>query len=185
MKVLITGRVHENSLKKLIENGVQCEYKPGLTGVGLDEHLPDTEVLVIRTETKISPELLDRCPQLKLICRVGVGVDHIDLNACTLKKINVINTPKGNRISTAEHTIGLLFTLAKKIAFSHIDMKDGRWLRDTATGVEIMDKTLLIIGLGNIGSEVAKRAKALGMKVIAVDPYQHSNKLILLLFMCL
>lgn len=131
----------------------------------------DVRGLIIKTATKVDKNYLNKFKNLKLVCRVGIGVDHIDLKTCSQKGITVINTPEGNRLSTAEHTLALIFSLAKKITQADRNLKSGSWDRQKFKGIELFGKTLGIIGLGRIGREVAKRAQALGMNVVACDPY--------------
>jgi D-3-phosphoglycerate dehydrogenase len=170
--ILVTGVLTPQAVKilKSSEN-FKVFYKPGLKGPELFKKLKFVNALIIRTETKITEELLSHAPVLKIICRAGIGLDHIDLNACKARGIKVANTPAGNRISTAEFAIALIFALARKIPFADARMKKGFWEREKFVGAEISGKTLGIVGLGNIGSRVASRAQVLGMKVIACDPF--------------
>jgi D-3-phosphoglycerate dehydrogenase / 2-oxoglutarate reductase len=142
-----------------------------LKGKDLFPQLEKADALIIRTATVINEELLSKAPQLKLICRAGIGMDHIDLKAAENHDVIVMNTPAGNRISTAEHAIALIFSCARQIPQATAALRSGQWDREHFTGHEITGKTLGIIGLGNIGKLVAKKALALDMKVIAHDPY--------------
>mmetsp|Transcript_13427 Transcript_13427/g.6589 ORF Transcript_13427/g.6589 Transcript_13427/m.6589 type:complete len:318 (-) Transcript_13427:1925-2878(-) len=127
--------------------------------------------LGIRSGTKVTREVLEKAKNLKVIGRAGVGVDNIDLDVASERKIIVMNTPGGNTVTTAEHTISLMMALARNIAQGTATLKDGRWEKKKLLGVEITGKTLGIVGLGQIGKIVADRAKGLHMKVIAVDPF--------------
>jgi len=162
-------------LKKFVKFNVQ--YDVNLKDAKLCEALRDTQGLIIRTETPITRELLNNAPLLKVICRSGIGVDHIDLKACKDKNILVMNTPEGNRWSVVEMTLGLMISLSRKIPQASIHLKAGGWDRNDFTGTELKGKTLGIIGLGNIGSAVAKLAESFSMRVIAYDPYKTDPRI--------
>ena len=127
--------------------------------------------IVVRSETKITRKVIESAPQLRVVGRAGVGVDNIDVEAATQRGIVVMNTPGGNTISTAELTFSMLMALARKIPQAHGSMKAGEWNRKAFNGTELYGKTLGILGLGRIGSEVARRAIAFGLRVLAYDPY--------------
>jgi D-3-phosphoglycerate dehydrogenase len=131
----------------------------------------DTEALVVRSETKVSRKIIENARKLRVVGRAGVGVDNVDVDAATQRGIVVMNTPGGNTISTAELTFSMLMALARKIPQAHASMKAGEWNRKAFSGVELYNKTLGILGMGRIGSEVARRAIAFGMRVLAYDPY--------------
>src|SRR6185503_20033812 len=131
----------------------------------------ETEAMVVRSETKITRKLMEAAAKLKVVGRAGVGVDNVDVDAATARGIVVMNTPAGNNISTAELTFSMLMALARKIPQAHGSMKAGEWNRKAFSGTELYGKTLGILGMGRIGAEVAKRAHAFGMKVLAYDPY--------------
>ncbi len=131
----------------------------------------DAQAIVVRSETKITRKVIDAAPALRVVGRAGVGVDNVDVEAATQRGIVVMNTPGGNTISTAELTFSMLMALARKIPQAHLSMKEGKWNRKEFQGTELYNKTLGILGMGRIGSEVAKRALAFGMKVVAYDPY--------------
>lgn len=131
----------------------------------------DVEAMVVRSETKITRKVMEAAPRLKVVGRAGVGVDNIDWEAATERGIVVMNTPAGNTISTAELTFAMLMALARKIPQAHASMKAGEWNRKAFSGTELYGKTLGILGAGRIGGEVARRAIAFGMKVLAYDPY--------------
>src|SRR5438876_10114449 len=132
-----------------------------------------TEVaaMIVRSETKVTKTIIEAAPRLRVIGRAGVGVDNVDVEAATQRGIVVMNTPGGNTISTAELTFSMLMALARKIPRAHMSMKAGEWNRKAFQGVELYNKTLGILGMGRIGSEVARRAIAFGMRVVAYDPY--------------
>lgn len=131
----------------------------------------DKVALVVRSETKITKAVIDAAKELKVVGRAGVGVDNVDVEYATQKGIVVMNTPGGNTISTAELTFSMLLSLARNIPQANASMKAGEWNRKAFAGIEVFGKTLGILGLGRIGSEVAKRAQAFGMKVLGYDPY--------------
>jgi D-3-phosphoglycerate dehydrogenase len=131
----------------------------------------EAHALVVRSETKVTKKVIDAAPQLRVVGRAGVGVDNVDVDAATQRGIVVMNTPGGNTISTAELTFSMLMSLARKIPQAHMSMKEGKWSRKDFQGTELYNKTLGVLGMGRIGSEVAKRALAFGMKVLAYDPY--------------
>lgn len=133
--------------------------------------IPEYDVLIVRSATKVDKDVIDAGKKLKIIARAGVGLDTIDVNYATQKGIVVINSPTGNVISTAEHAIALLFSIARKIPFAHVSTVKGEWDRKSFRGVELYRKKIGVIGLGKIGTEVAKRCVALGMEVLGYDPY--------------
>jgi D-3-phosphoglycerate dehydrogenase len=131
----------------------------------------DADALIIRSATTADAELLVAAPKLRVIARAGVGVDNVDLDAATAQGIVVMNTPGGNTISTAEHTFGLMLALARYLPQGDASLRSGQWERKAFTGVELRGKTLGLIGLGRIGREVGKRARAFDMNVIGYDPF--------------
>ncbi len=131
----------------------------------------DVEAMVVRSETKITRKLMEAAPKLRVVGRAGVGVDNVDVETATQRGIVVMNTPSGNTISTAELTFSMLMALARKIPQANASMKAGEWNRKAFQGVELYNKTLGILGMGRIGTEVARRAIAFGMRVLAYDPY--------------
>lgn len=149
----------------------QVETSGGLKEDELIARIGDLDALIVRSQTKVTAKALAAATRLKVIGRAGVGVDNVDVEAATGRGIVVMNTPGGNTISTAEHTFSLLLSLARKIPQAHASMASGKWDRKSFEGTELCGKTLGIIGMGRIGGEVARRAIAFGMSVIAFDPY--------------
>ena len=143
---------------------------PKTKGKVADE-IRDADALLVRSATKVTAELLDAAQRLVVIGRAGVGVDNVDLDAATRKGVLVMNTPGGNAISVAEHTMTLLLAMAHPAVQADASMKAGKWEKKKFTGSELRDKTLGLIGLGTIGTEVARLAQALKMTVVAFDPY--------------
>jgi len=131
----------------------------------------EVSAMVVRSETKVTKRVIEAAPKLRVVGRAGVGVDNVDVETATQRGIVVMNTPGGNTISTAELTFSMLMALARKIPQAHGSMKAGEWNRKEFQGVELYNKTLGVLGMGRIGSEVARRAIAFGMRVLAYDPY--------------
>jgi D-3-phosphoglycerate dehydrogenase len=137
----------------------------------LESLLADADALVIRSGTKVTADVIARAPRLRVIGRAGIGVDNVDVNAATARGIAVLNTPEGNNVTTAEHALALLIALARHIPQATASMKSGAWEKTRFTGMELYNRTLGVVGLGNIGRIVAQRAQGIGMKVIAYDPH--------------
>ena len=171
IKIFVADDVSDTGLQPLHNAGFNVEKRVGLTGAELVEALKDSDGLIVRSETKVTADLLEQAPSLRVIGRAGVGVDNIDVPAATLRGVVVMNAPDGNTITTAEHTIALLISLARSIPQANSSLKAGRWERKKFIGVELQGKTLGIVGLGRIGRVVASRARALGMQIVAYDPF--------------
>ena len=170
-RILVADDVSDSGLEPLRDAGIAVEKRVGLGPTELREALQGCTGLVVRSETKVTAELLETAPTLRVIGRAGVGVDNIDVAAATMRGVVVMNAPDGNTITTAEHTIALLVSLARRIPQANSSLKAGRWERKKFIGVELQGKTLGVIGLGRIGRVVADRAKALGMTIVAYDPF--------------
>jgi D-3-phosphoglycerate dehydrogenase len=170
--VLLPDNIHQKAID-LLESTETITYDaPGkLSQDDLIAQVPGAHALIIRSGVQITPEVLNAAPELKAIARAGVGVDNIDLAACTEHGVIVMNTPGGNTVSTAEHTFDLMLALARHLPQGHVSLREGRWERKQYVGVELRGKTLGLVGLGRVGQEVAKRAIAFEMTVIAFDPY--------------
>jgi len=143
----------------------------------LIEVIPEVDVLVVRSATKVTADVIEAGRKLKIIARAGVGLDNIDVKKAQEKGIKVLNTPGASAISVAELTFGLILSCVRHIARGTMDLKEGKWTKKELKGNEIFGKTLGIIGFGNIGKEVAKRALCFGMKVLAYDPYVNRTDL--------
>src|SRR5919112_6507741 len=137
-------------------------------------HLAEADALIVRSAVKVNADVLSRAPKLRVIGRAGVGVDNVDLSAATHAGVLVMNTPGGNAVSVAEHTIALMLCLARGIPQASASTKSGKWEKKKFMGSELRGKTLGVVGLGSIGREVVKRAAAFEMRVIATDPYVNS-----------
>jgi D-3-phosphoglycerate dehydrogenase len=172
MKVLVSDQLSLEGLKILKEvKEFQVDEKLNLKPEELKSIIKDYDALIVRSATKVTKEVIDAGVNLKVIGRAGVGLDNVDLQAATQKGIIVMNTPAGNTISTAEHTVSMILSLSRNIPQANASTKAGEWKRSKFMGVELYNKTLGIVGFGKIGSEVAKRALSFGMKVIAYDPF--------------
>jgi D-3-phosphoglycerate dehydrogenase / 2-oxoglutarate reductase len=146
----------------------------------LEEELPRAEALLVRSETRVTADLLERAPNLRVIGRAGAGVDTIDVDAATRRGVVVVNAPGGNAVAAAEHSLALMFALARRVAAADASMKHGEWRRSAYVGTELTGKTLGLVGLGRVGSEVARRALGLDMRVLVFDPYvpdEHARHL--------
>jgi D-3-phosphoglycerate dehydrogenase len=169
-RILIADPIADEGIGALNAAG-DVEVRTGLSEDDLAEAIPAYAALVVRSETKVTRRVFERARRLVVVGRAGVGVDNIDLQAATERGVIVVNAPHGNTIAAAEHTIGLLFALARHIPAADASLHAGRWQRKDFIGTEIRGKTLGIIGLGNVGSEVARRAQGLEMRVIGNDPF--------------
>ena len=170
-KILVTDDVNDSGLAPLRDAGFDVLKKVGLSADEIRVVLADSDGLIVRSETKITPELMESAARLRVIGRAGVGVDNIDVPAATARGIVVMNAPDGNTITTAEHTIALLVALARNVPQANSSVKAAKWERKRFVGAELRGKTLGIVGLGRIGRAVAQRAGALGMKIVAHDPF--------------
>jgi D-3-phosphoglycerate dehydrogenase len=170
-KVLISDSMDPNAAEIFRSHGVEVDERPGLSKDELKAIVGGYDGLAIRSATKVTADLLDAAPRLKVIGRAGIGVDNVDVAAATARGIVVMNTPFGNSITTAEHAIALMFALARQLPAADASTQAGKWEKNRFMGVELTSKTLGLIGAGNIGSIVADRALGLRMKVIAFDPF--------------
>jgi D-3-phosphoglycerate dehydrogenase len=170
-KILVSDDVSESGLEPLRAAGFMVEKRTGLKPEELRSIIHDYDGLVVRSETKVTAELLDAASGLRAVGRAGVGVDNIDVAAATSRGIIVMNAPDGNTMTTAEHTVALLLALARRIPHGNASLLAGKWERKKFVGVELRGKTLGIVGLGRIGRVVASRARAFEMKVVAFDPF--------------
>ena len=174
MKILVCDKTEKEAVERMRAAGLQVDVRDDITPEELSTVLPGYEGMVVRSRTKVRQPLLDVCPNLKVIVRGGVGLDTIDAEYARSKGITVMNTPLASSASVAELTIGYMFALARSVFQASQSMKAEKWEKKLFEGDELGGKTLGLIGIGNIGREVAKRALALGMSVIAYDPYVKS-----------
>ena len=171
MKVLICDKTEKEYIEQMRTAGLTVDVRDDITSEELPNVLPAYDGMVVRSRTKVRQPLIDVCPNLKVIVRGGVGLDTIDHEYAKSKGIAVMNTPLASSASVAELAIGYMFALARDTYKATTSMKAEKWDKKSFEGDEIGGKTLGLIGLGNIGQETAKRALALGMTVIAYDPY--------------
>jgi len=176
MKILVCDRLEEKVLDKFEELGEITNISESKTKTeDLKSNIVDTEIVVIRSGTKINKDILENANNLKIIARCGVGVDNVDVEEATNKKIYVTNSPNANIISVAELTIGLIISAARKIHVSNNSLKDKKWDRNKFLGTELYQKQLGLVGFGKAAKEVAKRLSAFGMNIVFYDPYVDSS----------
>ena len=176
-RVLITDGLHAAGMQILEQtSGIEPVVMPNLTPEQVRDEMQNADGIIIRSKTKLKPELLQGQKRLKVIVRAGVGVDNIDLDAATAAGILVMNTPTGNTTSTAEHTVAMMMALSRNIAPACASMRAGKWDRNSFQGTQLSGKTLAIIGLGRIGLAVASRAIALEMRVLGYDPFLSEER---------
>src|SRR4051794_8140405 len=173
MKILVAEPLAPAALEKL-------RAQPGWDVVVADPktysaHLPDCDALLVRSAVKVTKDVLEKAPKLRVIGRAGVGVDNVDLPAATDAGVLVMNTPGGNAVSVAEHTLALMLSMARSVPGASVSTKSGKWEKKKFLGNELRGKVLGIVGLGSIGREVVKRAKPFEMRIVAHDPYVSSQ----------
>src|ERR1700676_5435757 len=176
-KVLVADPISPKGVE-LLENGgrLLVQVKTGLKEADLVAIAADFSAIVVRSQTKITAKVIEAAKQLKVVGRAGVGVDNVDVDAATRRGVIVMNTPGGNTISTAEHAFSLLVSIARNIPQADASVKAGKWDRKSFEGVELHGKTIGIFGMGRIGTEVARRVMAVGMRAIAYDPYLSPSR---------
>ena len=170
-KVLIADKIDEASVKRLSIAGLDVTVKTGMAPQDLLKEIPPYDAVVVRGATKLTASAIEAAKKLRLIVRAGVGLDNIDLASAESKGIEVRNVPGATSISVAELTMGLMLALARHIPQANLSMHQGRWEKKSFSGTELSGKTLGLIGLGKIGSQVARRAHAFGMRILTHDPY--------------
>jgi D-3-phosphoglycerate dehydrogenase / 2-oxoglutarate reductase len=175
-KVLIADKLSPQAVDVFKQRGVEADIKTGLPAEELITIIGDYDGLAVRSATKVTPDVIKAAKNLKVIGRAGIGVDNVDVPAATAQGIVVMNTPFGNSVTTAEHTIALMMALARQIPLANASTQAGKWEKNAFMGVELMGKTLGLIGCGNIGSIVADRAQGLKMKVVVYDPYLSKER---------
>ncbi|NIJ40449.1 D-3-phosphoglycerate dehydrogenase [Parvibaculum indicum] len=170
-KVLISDKLSPAAAQIFKDRGIEVDVKPGLDKEELIKIIGEYDGLAIRSATKVTPPVIEAAKKLKVVGRAGIGVDNVDLPAATAAGVIVMNTPFGNSITTAEHAIAMMLSLARQIPDANASTHAGKWEKSKFMGVEVTGKTLGVIGAGNIGSIVIDRAKGLRMKVVAFDPF--------------
>jgi D-3-phosphoglycerate dehydrogenase len=175
-RVLVTDTLADSGLDILrATEDVDLDYRPGLKGEELLREVAASDALITRSGTSVTQELVNAGTRLRIVGRAGVGLDNVDVDACTARGILVINAPTANIMSATEHTMAMLLALCRNIPEAHASVKRGEWTRAKFMGIELHEKTLGIIGLGRIGTRITARARAFGMNVIAYDPYIAST----------
>lgn len=177
MKVLIADKLSAEAVERLRSGGVEVEDRSGIEAAELLKTIPDYEGLIVRSRTKATAEVLKAGAKLKVVGRAGVGVDNIDLAAARERGVAVVNTPVSTSVAVAELTLGLMLALLREIPRADAAMKQGAWLKKELEGSELSGKTLGILGVGNIGAQVARRAAAFDMQVIGFDPFLDEKTL--------
>lgn len=170
-RVLVTEKLAEAGLDLLREAGHEVDVQLGLDAQGLLDAIPGAHALIIRSATQVTAEVFAAADVLQVVGRAGVGLDNVDTAAATKGGVIVANAPTSNSVSAAEHTMAMLLAVARNVPQAHRALVDGRWERSSWGGVELLDKTLGVVGLGNIGGLVAQRARAFGMRLVGHDPF--------------
>ncbi|MDZ4171415.1 MAG: phosphoglycerate dehydrogenase, partial [Methanobacteriaceae archaeon] len=170
MKVIIADSINEKGISDL-EEVAEVVVDTSITPEELVKTIKDFNAIVVRSRTKVTREVIENAPKLKIIARAGVGVDNVDVEAATEKGIMVVNAPESTSITVAEQTMGLMLSLSRKISIADKSVKEGKWEKSRFMGSELNNKTLGIIGMGRIGSQVVIRSKAFGMDAMVYDPY--------------
>src|SRR5437867_1449071 len=176
-KVLIADAISQRGVDELArDGGLDVLVQTKLSPAKLIEIIPEFAALIVRSETKVTGEILNAAKELRVVGRAGVGVDNVDVETATRRGVLVLNAPGGNTVSTAEHAFSLLLCVARKIPQADASMRNKNWNRKNLEGVELYNKTLGVIGMGRIGSELSRRAIAFGMRVVAYDPYLSATR---------
>lgn len=174
-RILVADEISPEGVE-VLQSALSVSYLPEITPQELLETIGEYDGLLVRSRTKVTADVIKRGKKLKAIGRAGVGVDNIDLTAATEAGILVLNSPEGNTASAAEHTVALMFSLARKVPAADASMKNGNWERNKFMGSELFNKTLGVIGLGKVGGRVAHMAQAIGMKVLVFDPLMSAER---------
>jgi D-3-phosphoglycerate dehydrogenase len=174
-KVLVSDPIDQVGVD-ILSQVAQVDVKTDLTPQQLVEVIPEYDALMIRSGTRVTAEVIDAGRNLKIIGRAGVGVDNVDVPAATRKGVIVVNSPEGNTIAAAEHTLAMMLSLSRYIPAANAKLKAGTWDRKSFTGNEVYNKTLGVVGLGKIGAHVATVARAMGMKLLAYDPFISTER---------
>src|SRR2546430_663886 len=172
-KIFIADPISESGLSVFQSNNghFKIDARSKLSPQELKKAVADADAIIVRSETKITAEILAAGKKVKIVGRAGVGVDNIDVPAASRQGVIVVNVPGGNTISAAEHTVAMLLALSRNIPQANASLKAGEWKRSTFMGTELQGKVLGLVGLGRIGREVAKRCQSFGMSVLGYDPY--------------
>src|SRR3954447_12832420 len=176
-KILIADSISQRGIDEMTRDGaLDVSIQTGLSETDFIGIVPEFSGIVVRSQTKVTAPVVNAATQLRVIGRAGVGVDNVDVEAATRRGVIAMNAPGGNTISTAEHAFSLLLSVARKIPQADALLRGGKWDRKNLEGVELFNKTLGVIGMGRIGSELSRRAIAFGMRVLAFDPYLSASR---------
>jgi len=176
MKVIITDPIAKAGVQMLKEAGLEVDERPGLPPAELVQAIPAYDAIIVRSATKVTADVINAGANLKVVGRAGVGLDNVDKKAADARGIKVVNTPAATSISVAELALGHMFACARLIPQATQSLREGKWEKKAFKGVELFGKTLGLIGSGRIGSELAKRAEAMGMNVLVYDPFLQETK---------
>jgi D-3-phosphoglycerate dehydrogenase len=174
-KVLVSDPIDQAGID-ILSQVAQVDYEPEISPTDLVERISQYDALMIRSGTKVTAAVIEAAQRLKIIGRAGVGVDNVDVQAATRKGIMVVNSPEGNTVAAAEHALALMMSLSRYIPQANASLKSGQWRRTLFTGVEVYKKTLGIVGLGRIGTHLARVARALGMQLLTYDPFISAER---------
>src|SRR5213080_4151902 len=177
LKVLVADSISQSGIDELSGDGaLDVTIKTGLSENELVDQIAEFSALIVRSQTKVTAPILNAGANLRVVGRAGVGVDNVDVETATRRGIVVLNAPGGNTVSTAEHAFSLLLSVARKIPQADANVRGNKWDKKNFEGVELYNKTLGVIGMGRIGSELSRRAIAFGMRVVAYDPYLSATR---------
>ncbi len=171
MKVIITDGIAKAGVKMLQDAGIEVDERPGLTPAELIQAIPAYDAIIVRGATKVTADVINAGKNLKVVGRAGVGLDNVDKKAADARGLKVVNTPAATSVTVAELALGLMFSCARSIPQATQSLREGKWEKKAFKGTELFGKTLGLIGAGRIGSELGKRALAMGMNVLVSDPY--------------
>ena len=177
-RVLVCDSIDQAGIDSMKRAGLNVDYKPEIKPAELVSSIKDYDVIIVRSRTKITKEVVDAAASARIIARVGVGLDNVDVKAAEEKKIRVINAPEAASIAVAELAIGLMISLARSIPRADAESKRGNWIKNELMGTQLSGKYLGIVGVGNIGRNIGRMAKALHMNLIGYDPYPISREFI-------
>lgn len=177
-RVLVCDSIDQAGIDSMKRAGLNVDYKPEIKPAELVSSVKDYDVIIVRSRTKITKEVVDAAASARIIARVGVGLDNVDVKAAEEKKIRVINAPEAASIAVAELAIGLMISLARSIPRADAESKRGNWIKNELMGTQLSGKYLGIVGIGNIGRNIGRMAKALRMNLIGYDPYPISREFI-------
>jgi D-3-phosphoglycerate dehydrogenase len=176
MKVIITDPIAKTGVKMLQDAGLEVDERPGLPPPDLIQAIPAYDAIIVRSATKVTADVINAGRNLKVIGRAGVGLDNVDKKAADARGIKVVNTPAATSVTVAELALGMMFAIARSIPQATQSLREGKWEKKVFKGTELYGKTLGLIGSGRIGTELAKRAEAIGMTVLVFDPFLKECK---------